>query len=669
MFKRILSLALAGTMLAGCATFFSGCNSNGETPATAEYKLAENVEDGAILHCFSWDFETIKNSMPDIAASGFTSIQTSPINECLEGEDGGMELYGNGKWYYHYQPTDWTIGNYQLGTKEEFKAMIAEADKYGIKVIVDVVPNHTTPTTSEINQNLIDAVGGMDKLYHQGSSKDLSNYGNRLHCTTYKMGGLPDVNTENPAFQEYYLNFVNECIDLGVDGFRYDTAKHIGLADDPKEDDGYTNNFWEVVTTQIHNKDNIFNYGEVLQGSNDRINDYIKTIGRTTASTYGSRIRNAVTQENLDSSMINDYFIAKENTDKLVTWVESHDNYINDGNWAIMSDHQVILAYAIISARQCGTPLFFDRPYMNSFENQWGMNRIGAAGSDMFKSDIVRAVNFFRIAMKDIDEENIVSPNDDKSAVMIERGKKGAVIINLSGELATGFETNLEDGTYTDRVDGKTVYTVSGGKITSENPIPENTAVVLYNEGFVNYAKPASVSVDETTTFNYEDESVEVTLHCADTEDATYTLQTASEVVENTSFKDGDKITITQNQGETATLTLTATNSLGVKTYRQLFFTRQAEIQENIVAKGTKVYFQKPSNWADGINAYVYANDGEEALWPGRPMNDEGDGLYSYTLSEDWINPLIIFNDGANQYPAANEPGVPMEDGKTYTGQ
>lgn len=667
MFKRILSLALALVLLCSFATVFTGCNT-GESAPTAEYKLAEKVEDGSILHCFSWDFETIKNSMADIAASGFTSIQTSPINECLEGEDGGMELYGNGKWYYHYQPTDWTIGNYQLGTLDEFKAMIAEADKYGIKVIVDVIPNHTTPTTTAINQNLIDAVGGMDKLYHAGSENDLSNYGNRLHCTTYKMGGLPDVNTENPAFQEYFLKFINECIDLGVDGFRYDTAKHIGLPDDPKEDDGYENNFWEVVTTQIHNKENIFNYGEVLQGSNDRLADYVKAIGRTTASTYGSRVRNAVSQENLDSSMINDYFIAPENIGKVVTWVESHDNYINDGNWAIMSEQQVILAYAIISARQGGTPLFFDRPYKASFEDQWGMNRIGAAGSDMFKDDIVRAVNFFRIAMKDVEEENLVSPNDDKSALLIERGTKGAVIINLSGELATGFETNLADGTYTDRVDGTTVYTVQGGKLTSEKPIKENTAVVLYNEGFVNYAKPASVSVD-ATAFNYEDESVEVTLHCEDTEDATYTLETSSEVVENTAYKDGDKITITQNQGETATLTLTATNSLGVKTYKQLFFTRKAEVQENVVAKGTTVYFQKPSNWADGVNAYVYAQDGEEALWPGRPMNDEGNGVFSYVLSEDWINPLIIFNDGANQYPGANEPGVPMEDGKTYTAQ
>ncbi|MBQ2124637.1 MAG: hypothetical protein II196_02475 [Spirochaetales bacterium] len=43
-----------------------------------------------------------------------------------------MELLGNkgtGKWYYHYQPTDWKIGNYQLGTRDDFISMCKKALK------------------------------------------------------------------------------------------------------------------------------------------------------------------------------------------------------------------------------------------------------------------------------------------------------------------------------------------------------------------------------------------------------------------------------------------------------------------------------------------------------------------------------------------------------------
>ena len=70
-----------------------------------------------------------------------------------------MKIMGNdtehgtdGCWWWHYQPTDWKIGNYQLGTRDDFKAMCQEADKYGIKVIVDVIPNHVTPALDEVSQ-------------------------------------------------------------------------------------------------------------------------------------------------------------------------------------------------------------------------------------------------------------------------------------------------------------------------------------------------------------------------------------------------------------------------------------------------------------------------------------------------------------------------------------
>ena len=82
--------------------------------------------------------------MKDIADAGFSTIQTSPIMQCKIGDDGGMQLQdddesgNNGKWYYHYQPTDYVIGNYQLGTKEEFTQMCEEAHKYGVKVIVEL---------------------------------------------------------------------------------------------------------------------------------------------------------------------------------------------------------------------------------------------------------------------------------------------------------------------------------------------------------------------------------------------------------------------------------------------------------------------------------------------------------------------------------------------------
>ncbi len=87
------------------------------------------------------------------------------------------------------------------------------------------------------------------------------------------------------------------------------------------------------------------------------------------------------------------------------------------------------------------------------------------------------------------------------------------------------------------------------------------------------------------------------------------------------------------------------------------------------------VKFQKPDDWGDTIYAYVYNEGGaKNAEWPGEKMKKESDGTYSYKVSGEIENPLIIFNDGKaekdgeekNQYPDANEPGEAVKDGKTY---
>ena len=675
MHKRIIASLFAALMLTGSAAALSGCgeNKSGSSSASGssgskasdgekQPALAENVADGSILQVFSWDFNTIKESMPDIAAAGFSAVQTSPVNECLAGEGGGMELYGDGKWYYHYQPTDFKIGNYQLGTRDEFKAMCDEAHKYGVKVLVDVIANHTTPELSSVSQDLVKAGGGsFETLFHKNNSKDISDYGDRLQCTTAKMGGLPDINTERPSFQEYFFKFINDCIDCGADGFRYDTAKHIGLPDDPKEDDGFKNNFWEKVKTDTKDYDKKFIYGEVLQGGNDRIEDYIKAIGRTTASVYGSKIRSALVNKVLDTSAVTEYWLG--DTLNMVTWVESHDNYINDGTWRELTDEQVMLGWAVIASRKDGTPLFFSRPYNCSDENEWGMNRIGPQGDDMYKNSKVSAVNFFRTAMKGESEE-LVNPNNDSTALIIERGKKGAVIVNSDNELSSGFEINLPDGEYTDRVDNTTVYTVKGGKLNFDKPIAENTVVVLYS-GYSTPKPMANVGVAKDTVFKTDKDSVTATLTLENAESGKYSIDGA----DGTEFKNGDKLEVKKpSKGNVVKVELTAENSDGKKTYERVEFTFE---EKNAVPKGTVVYFEKSDGWADDIYAYVYnTQDDFNFDWPGEKMKKESDGKYSYTFKTDWDTPLIIFNDGdakdSEQYPAKNQKGLSVEANKVY---
>lgn len=689
-FRKIAALLLASSMvvsaLAGCASNTSTTNNETTSASTDEttsastddnqasetpvitnvpegYGLAENIEDGTILHCFSWSFKTITESMEDIATAGFSAIQTSPVNVCYDGGDGGMDLYGSGKWYYHYQPIGWTIGNYQLGTRDEFLEMCTTAEEYGIKVIVDVVPNHTTKTTDALEEDFLTAVGGFDKLYHKNGLTEISNYSDRAECTLQAMAGLYDVNTENPAFQDYFIAFLNDCIACGADGFRYDTAKHIGLSDDPQDDETLENNFWDRVTTEIDNADTIFNYGEVLQGDADRIGSYIDTIGAATASSYGYNIRSAIITKNLKASKVTDLCVGGK-TD-VVTWVESHDNYTEDnGTVNNITDSHIIIGWTIIAARAEGTPLFFSRPYNSSKDSMWGsFNKIGMAGDDLYKDPTIVAVNRFRNAMVG-EGENIYNVNSFNGAVFIERGTRGLVIANSSSsDFEFSTETALADGVYINRVDNTTIYRVVDGTI--EGTVPASSVVVLCNDGYAEVAPAAVVKVADDVTGSIMGNSVDVTLVATNTASATYSIDGGEEI----SFKDGDVITIGENIDvlETTTLTLKGTNADGNSTCMSYIFKKI-----ECIAEGTTISFQKPDGWADTVYAYVYDESTsskviENSAWPGVAMTDNGDGTYSYTFTDDWIAPLVIFNDEKNQSNGAMEPGADVVPGKLYT--
>ena len=447
----------------------------------AQKNKITTTNDATILHAWCWSFNTIRENMKDIADAGYTYVQTSPANTCFVGENGGMQIFGDGKWYYHYQPIAWRIGNYQLGNRDEFKAMCDEAKKYGVKILVDVLPNHTAFDTTAVLPEFIEAVGGRDNLYHANGFNEIKDYNDRYQCTTGAMGGLPDVNTENPDFQYYFMTYINDLIACGASGFRYDTAKHIGLPSDPLDAKSKQNDFWDVAMGRkpikgitLANKDNLFIYGEVLQDKNVKEKEYAEYFGMC-ASNYGHSIRQIISNRKTSAKQVSNW----EHTvspEKLTTWVESHDTYCNANESASLTDTQIRLGWAIITARQNGTPLFYSRPDGSTRDNYWGNNRIGAKGNDEFKHPEVVAVNKFRKAMHGQLEKIKVSA--DGTIVEINRGDKGAVIVNLSQELAQlSMKTTLADGTYKDRVYGNT-FTVEKGIIKSS--LQPETSYVIY---------------------------------------------------------------------------------------------------------------------------------------------------------------------------------------------
>lgn len=663
----VLTGAPAGVLQTAPVTVEAAPVSASASSAASQYGLTEEIEDGAILHCWCWSFDTIRENMADIAEAGFSTIQTSPANECNDTHP-TMKIMGNdtvdgtdGCWWWHYQPTDWKIGNYQLGTRDDFIAMCDEADKYGIKVIVDVIPNHVTPDLDEVSQDLYDAAGdSRDDLFHANGFNPITDYNDRYQCTTGEMGGLPDVNTENPGFQKYFMNYLNDLIACGADGFRYDTAKHIGVPSDPLDAKSSRNNFWPVATGKesvggvtLSDADRIFTYGEVLQDRNVPEKEYSEYM-RMTASSYGVKLRSALKSKNFSVNNLMNW--DHTTPDSLVTWVESHDTYCNAGESADLSDEQIRLGWAVIAARENGTPLFYSRPDGSDAENgnRWGYNKLGEKGNDEFKCKEVVAVNKFRNAMTG-EREYLRNANNSSEIFQIDRGTVGTCLVNVGGAATLNTKTNLDDGTYTDHVSGGT-FTVSGGMLTGN--MDGASVVVLYNDD------SSSVSAQSTTgSDSFSGGSIDVELRARNVTDARYETSEGAEG----SYEDGDVITVgsTLKVGESVTVTVTGQGSEG-EISREAVFTK---VEKNIA------YIDLPSGWSEPY-AYVYSDaGGENAEWPGVKMEkvtgEEAEGftnLYSYEVPDEIGDPLVIFygGDNSHRYPADMEDGLPLTGRMVY---
>ncbi|MDY2774953.1 MAG: starch-binding protein [Streptococcus infantarius] len=583
-----------------------------------------SMKDGTILHAWCWSFNTIKDNMQAIKDAGYTSVQTSPINTVVAGEGGNKSLKN---WFYQYQPTIYKIGNYQLGTEEEFKEMNRVADQYGIKIIVDAVLNHTTSDYNQISQE----IKNIPNWTHGNTL--ISNWHNRYDVTQNALLTLYDWNTQNEYVQQYLLSYLKQAVADGADGFRYDAAKHIEL---PGE---YGSNFWNVIL----NNGSEFQYGEILQDDVSNDAGYGKLMS-ITASNYGQKIRSALKDRHISAGNLMNYQVSGVDAANLVTWVESHDNYANDdqeSTW--MNDSDIRLGWAMITARAKGTPLFFSRPVGGGNGTRFpGQSQIGDAGSNLYKDATVTAVNKFHNAMVG-ESEYLRNPGGDEQVAMIERGTKGAVIVNLvDGDKQINSETNLADGTYTDKVSGRQ-FNVSNGRITGS--VPSRSAVVLYDD---QASQAAQVSVDGYKEGdNSISKATEVTLKAKNADSATYKVDNGQEVA----FQDGDKITVGEGleAGQSTSVTLTATGADGQATTKTYTFTMKDPSAE------TNIYFQNPDNWSE-VYAYMYSAKDTKLLgaWPGTKMTKDSTGRYTISVPASYAEEgvkVIFTNNQGSQFP------------------
>ena len=626
--------------------------------ARKHYGLAKEMSEGATLHAWEWSFKTIEKNIPDIAAAGYTSVQTEPISAI---HSGGKGMIFTENWYYVYQPTDTTIGNWVMGTESDLKSLCNTAHKYGVRIIVDVVANHMTATWGAIS----DRWKKSEYYHHDCNDGDVQDWNNRYQVTHCKLLGLYDINTENTETANMMHDFLVQAVNDGVDGFRFDAAKHIELPDE------YNNSqYWNIIL----NNGAQFQYGEVLQDSISRDSDYAnlfsshsKNGGGVTASAYGQKLRGALNSKNLNASDLSNWSHSASPS-KLVSWVESHDNYANgDYESTRMSEWQMTMGWGVIGSRSQTMPLYFDRPVgSGGSQPQFAeKSQLGDAGSDSWKDPQVVAVNHFRNTMNNNKAAEYMRNCGANSCLMVERyikdgnSKNDGVTITNMGDTQNlaGTTTTLDDGSYTDQVSGGKI-TVSGGKITSGSA-PAGKISVFFTDN--------SASVSASGSKSFKTNTTTVTLNASNATNTTYTTSEGK----SGSYKDGDTITVGASTavGGTVTVKVQGKDADGQTVSGEFTCTKK---DPNATSTA---YAKKPNAWSN-LYAYVYVDDPdattlqENAKWPGEPMTKVAasdtcgqDGEYKYEIPDDLVgdNARIIFNDGnatnTKKYPADTTDG------------
>lgn len=574
------------------------------TVSANKYKLKDNIQDGVILHCFDWTYNDIKAELPKIAKAGFTSIQTSPA-----------QPNGTGTWYWLYQPISFSIGTNGVGTKAELQSLCDEAEKYGIKIIVDVVANHLRGDHNNIDNDLKPS-----EYWHTfGGGIDWKNRWQVTHGSI----GMPDIATENPYVQQKVCNYVQELKSVGVDGLRWDAAKHIGV---PSEGD----DFWKSVTQY-----GLYNYGEILGGPDDRstgnedimkeYTDYISV----TDSNYGKELRDSFNSGKAPTSSGN-WSEKGISNDKLLYWGESHDTWSNNKDWGFsneMSQNVIDRAYAVAASRNKVTALYFSRPSSTNKESI----KMGEKGSTHFTSSEVAQINKFHNAMDGKADYYTVSDG----CSVITRKDGGAVIVKGSGSGEVSVENGggyAKPGTYTDAVSGNT-FTITSSTISGT--IGSSGIAVVYD------AEPEGPSASVTPgSTNYNTDEITLTLNCKNAKNAQYSIDDGAFV----NYTNGQQITIGTNLAYDTVTTVTVKASDGKTTSDPETYT-YTKVDPNAVK--VVAYDNSSTKWSK-VNAYFWSDDNKEmSSWPGKKMTDKGNNIFDIEVPDG--AKYVIFNNGDSQ--------------------
>lgn len=213
------------------------------------------------------DIKGITQKLDYFTELGVNVLWLSPINKAGS--------------YHGYDVQDYYEVNKKLGTKDDLKELIEEAHKRDIKILLDMVVNHTSNShpwfmdaCREENSKYKDFYTFKDSKVTYGTSNNTSagwhSRSGKLYYSSFT-ATMPDLNLSSKEVKKEIKNIFKYWIDFGVDGFRLDAIKHFfdgaeyAKGTDVKK---LTQNYFKDLENYINDiNPNIFFVGEWLDES------------------------------------------------------------------------------------------------------------------------------------------------------------------------------------------------------------------------------------------------------------------------------------------------------------------------------------------------------------------------------------------------------------------
>ncbi len=127
--------------------------------------------------------------------------------------------------YHGYDVTDYYDVNPEFGTLDDFKVMLDEAHTRGIRVIIDLVVNHTSNEHPWFKSARFEENSAYRQWYNwSDTSRSGYNQGGSAYYESRFVASMPDLNLDNPQVLAEMEKVMKFWLDMGVDGFRLDAV-------------------------------------------------------------------------------------------------------------------------------------------------------------------------------------------------------------------------------------------------------------------------------------------------------------------------------------------------------------------------------------------------------------------------------------------------------------